>query len=269
VVGTSEIIAKRGYHNNPFIFCEVGEDCMESKTLHKKMKHRYIKLHSTQDGPTEVGGLVVDRQYRGKGLGIGKALSFVRFMYMKSHPGRFQKRVLAEILAYLDAEGENPLWNFLGRHFTGLSYHEADRISFSNREFILSLFPSEKIYTCLLPEKIQRILEQPGPHSIPAKILLEKIGFHYLKQVDPFDGGPLYGARTDRIRLFQHSYPYKFLGSEEDVSRVGLVLSENKGKVKACNSPFEISKNGIYLGFHAADALHLNKGDKVWVYKYP
>jgi arginine N-succinyltransferase len=29
--------------------------------------------------------------------------------------------------------------------------------------------------------------------------ILEKIGFRYLKQVDPFDGGPYYGAARDAI----------------------------------------------------------------------
>jgi arginine N-succinyltransferase len=268
VVGTSEIISKRGDAHQPFIFCEVGEDCMESKTLHRKMKHRYIKLHSTQDGPTEVGGLVVDGHYRGKGLGVGKALSYIRFMYMKAHPSRFQKRVLAELLAYLDSKGENPLWNFLGRHFTGLSYHEADRISFSNKEFIRSLFPSEKIYTCLLPERIQEILEKPGPDSVPAKILLERIGFKYLRQVDPFDGGPLYGAKTDQIPLVRETRLYSFLGLSDSERLEGLVLIEKKGKVRACLSFIEISKRGVYLNSEAADTLEINKGDKVWVYKY-
>jgi len=29
--------------------------------------------------------------------------------------------------------------------------------------------------------------------------ILEKIGFHYLGQVDPFDGGPYYGAAREAI----------------------------------------------------------------------
>ncbi len=267
IVGTSEVLAKRGVPGKPFIYCDVGVDCLKSKTLKKEVTHRYIKLRSTEDGATEVGGLVVDPHFRGKGTGIGKALSYIRFMYMKAHPQRFQKRILAELLAYLDAKGENPLWNFLGKHFTGLSYHDADHLSSSNKEFILSLFPSEKIYTCLLPEKIQAILEKPGTESVPAKLLLEKIGFKYLNQVDPFDGGPLYGARTNQISLIRKTKSYVFSGiCSENKKPTGLALVERKGKIRATLVHAKTEKKGFYLDQKSVELLLLKKGDHVWYY---
>lgn len=269
VIGTSEILAKRGVSGKPFIYCKVGNDCMQSRTLHRKMMHRYIKLQSTEDGATEIGGLVVHPKFRGKGQGVGKALSYARLMYVKAHPSKFQKRILAELLAYLDAKGENPLWDFLGRHFTGLSYHKADRLSVENKEFILSLFPSEKIYTCLLPLKIQEILEKPGPHSLPAKILLEKIGFYYLNQVDPFDGGPLYGAKTDEISVIQKTQGYSFLGfCPEEEKPTGLALVEKRGKVRSTLVHAKAGKRGLYLDQKSAELLLLNRGDRVWYYDF-
>ncbi len=269
IVGTSEVLAKRGVPGKPFIYCDVGVDCLKSKTLKKEVTHRYIKLRSTEDGATEVGGLVVDPHFRGKGTGIGKALSYIRFMYMKAHPSRFQKRILAELLAYLDAKGENPLWNFLGKHFTGLSYHEADHLSASNKEFILSLFPSEKIYTCLLPEKIQAILEKPGVDSIPAKLLLEKIGFKYLNQVDPFDGGPLYGAKTHQILLIRKTKSYILSGNcEEDEKPTGFALVEGKGKIRACLVTAQIGNDRVCIDQKSAELLQIKLGEKLWYYKY-
>lgn len=271
IVGTSEILAKRGTPGNPFIYCDVGTDLMKSRTLDKEVTHRYIRLKYTSDGATEVGGLVVHPRYRGKKFGIGKMLSYVRFMYMRVHPGRFQKRVLAELLAYLTPKGENPLWNVLGEHFTGLSYHDADRLSVSNKEFILSLFPSEKIYTCLLPQRVQEILEKPGPHSIPAKILLEKIGFKYLSQVDPFDGGPLYGAHQNEISIVRKTkcLRLKEIFKEENHEEAsGLVLKDDSGKVAAMKSSIRLSGKSLSLSQDSADFLNLQKNAIIWIYSF-
>lgn len=266
IVGTSEILAKRGVKGHPFICCNVGVDHMKSSTLRKEMTHRYIRLASTFDGATEVGGLVVDPRYRGRGSGVGKALSYVRFMYMKMHPSKFQKRVLAELLAYLDSRGENPLWNFLGRHFTGLSYRDADHLSASNKEFILSLFPSEKIYTCLLPERVQKKLEVPGPESMPAKILLERIGFKYLQQIDPFDGGPLYGAKTDEISIYRNTKRYKYAGiCDQNLNEEGLLLFEKNGKIRACKSDVERVGKKISIHSDGVEALQIKQGDVIWM----
>ncbi|MBI1883270.1 MAG: arginine N-succinyltransferase [Chlamydiae bacterium] len=267
IVGTSEILAKRGLPHNPFIYCDVGEDCLKSRTLHKEVKHRYIKLCSTLDGATEIGGLVVDPRYRGKGRGVGKALSYVRFMYMKFHPRKFQKRVLAELLAYLTPKGENPLWDVLGKHFTGLSYHRADRLSVFNKEFILSLFPAEKIYTCLLPERVQRILERPGLHTVPAQVLLEKIGLKYLRQVDPFDGGPLYGAKLSDVTIYQKTKLYPFSGMCEE-GKEGLLLFEESSRVKACYGLAKIMGENIFLNLESVRALNIRKGNRVLFYRF-
>lgn len=269
IVGTSEILAKRGTPGNPFIYCDVGTDLMKSRTLGKELPHRYIRLKHTSDGATEIGGLVVHPRYRGKKFGIGKMLSYVRFMYMKVHPGLFQKRVLAELLAYLTPKGENPLWNVLGQHFTGLSYHEADRLSVGNKEFILSLFPSEKIYTCLLPPRVQEILEKPGPHSIPAKILLEKIGFKYLNQVDPFDGGPLYGAHQDEISIMKKTKSYQFKEILKDApDQTGLILKEDSGRVFVLKSSIHPAGKFLSLPGEIACVLGVKRGGKVWAYPF-
>jgi len=189
-------------------------------------------------------------------------------MYVKAYPRRFQRRILAELLAYLDARGENPLWNVLGRHFTGLSYHAADHLSAENKEFILSLFPSEKIYTCLMPERVQAILEKPGPDSVPAKILLERIGFRYLYEVDPFDGGPLYGAGTDEISVIRRTRRFTFLSAFRHLptrrGERGLVMTVIHGRVRACQASARISKGGLCVEQEAAKLVELKAGGEVW-----
>ena len=267
IIGTAEVLAKRGTPDEPFIYCDVGVDRMRSKTLSKEVTHRYIRLRHTSNGASEVGGLVVDPGFRGKGSGVGKALSYVRLMYTRGHPERFEKYIIAELLAYLDARGENPLWNFLGRHFTGLSYHDADHLSVHNKEFILSLFPSEKIYTCLLPQKVQDILEKPGLHSIPAQVLLQRIGFKYFNQVDPFDGGPLYGCEVRKTKVYRETESVKAQGILQGESNPNcLMMVEQKSKVRAVLGECVLDGKNARLDIESMKILKLSRGDKFWAY---
>jgi arginine N-succinyltransferase len=51
----------------------------------------------------------------------------------------------------------------------------------------------------LLDAKARSVLGRVGEHTRPAQHLLEGIGFEYLEEVDPFDGGPHYGCKTSEI----------------------------------------------------------------------
>jgi arginine N-succinyltransferase len=115
------------------------------------------------------------------------------------HPSRFRDRVLVELLPKLEEERRSPLWEALGRKFTGLSYQEADRLSRENKEFIQQLFPPGEIYATLFTQKIQDAIGEVGPETAGAKQMLTKIGFRYDERIDPFDGGPHYSAPTREI----------------------------------------------------------------------
>jgi len=106
--------------------------------------------------------------------------------------------VIAEMLSVFDAGGDNRLWEAFGRRFTGLSYREADRLSARNRRFIADLFPRDPVYATLFPEDVREAI---GRADAPEAIrILESVGFRSLGQVDPFDGGPYYGAARNAIQ---------------------------------------------------------------------
>jgi len=48
----------------------------------------------------------------------------------------------------------------LGKHFTGLAYHEADFLSRTNKEFVRTLFPETPIYATLFNAQVQATIEQ-------------------------------------------------------------------------------------------------------------
>jgi arginine N-succinyltransferase len=109
--------------------------------------------------------------------------------------------VLAELLPPLEPDGLSHLWEALGRHFTGLTYAEADRLSKRNKEFIRSLFPQGEIYASLLPPAAQAVIGAVGAQTKGVEKILRRVGFRYAERVDPFDGGPHFTARTDEVSL--------------------------------------------------------------------
>ena len=144
VIGTSLVIAKHGTVGAPHFFMEVRTEERHSDVPLRDFRHRVLKLGYTTDGPTEVGGLILHPDYRRAPEQLGMQQSFVRFNFIARHPERFQKDVLAELLSPLDEPGKNLFWEVYGRKFTGLDYREADRLSITDKNFILCSSPSHR-----------------------------------------------------------------------------------------------------------------------------
>jgi arginine N-succinyltransferase len=77
-IGTSMILAKHGTPGAPYYWLEVSAEERRSVELDRRFVHTKLRLRSTEDGPTEVGGLVLDPEYRQHPSKCGKALSVVR-----------------------------------------------------------------------------------------------------------------------------------------------------------------------------------------------
>jgi len=201
VVGTSMVVAQHGTRESPCTFLDVTERETYSSTLDRHFRHQVLTIGFHFDGPTELGGLVVEPAARRGRLQPGKQLSFVRFLYMAMHPERFRETVLAELMPPLSPDGRSPFWESFGRRFTGLDYQDADKRSRQGKEFIQQLFPASELYATLLPPGVQRALGKVGRPAEAARRLLERVGFRYVNRVDPFDGGPHYEARLAEVTL--------------------------------------------------------------------
>jgi len=196
LVGTSQILAQHGTREEPHIYFDVLSEERYSASVDLHFRHTMLRIGFDHDGPTEIGGLVLDPAYRGAPGKLGKQLSFVRFVFMAMHRDRFRPRVLAELLPPLGEGGRSALWEALGRRFTGMTYLEADRVSKTNKEFIRGLFPSGLIYAGLFAEEAQRVIGVVGPQTEGVKKMLTAIGFAPVGRIDPFDGGPHFEADT-------------------------------------------------------------------------
>lgn len=204
-VGTSMIIAQLGRREAPYIYFDVHTEERYSNTLDRHFAHPVLTIGYSYDGPTEIGGLVVHPDVRRSNERLGMLISYVRFLWIAMHRDLVRPLVLAELLPPLQADGTSHLWEAVGRHFTGLTYREADRLSKQNKEFIKGLFPDGDIYASLLSPEAQSVIGKVGPQTRGVELLLRRIGFRYWDRVDPFDGGPHFVAPVEEILLVKRS----------------------------------------------------------------
>jgi arginine N-succinyltransferase len=217
VVGTSMIHAQHGQRGKPHIYFDVYDEERYSDTLDRHYVHRVLRLGFNYNGPTEIGGLSLLPEYRGHPKKLGRALSYVRFLFIAAHREWFRDEVISELLPPLEPDGTSRLWEALGRRFTGLSYQEADRISQGNKEFIRALFPGSPVYTSLLSDEARAIIGEVGPATRGVERMLKAVGFRYAQRIDPFDGGPHFHARTDEVKLVKAAR--KLAVGDEELSK--------------------------------------------------
>ena len=269
VVGTSMVMSKHGVPGHPYYWFEVSSEERRSDELDKRFVHTKLRLRSTEDGPSEIGGLILAPEYRNHPQMCGKALSIVRFAYMSMHPDRFQREVIAEMLSPFKASGGNLLWDAFGERFTGLEYRAADHLSARNKQFIADLFPREPVYATLFPESVQKTIGMPNETAKAAVRILEKVGFRYLNQVDPFDGGPYYGAARDAITSVRERRELVLPGScnddEDELTEPLALLSTETTRgfratvvpVEECGTPIVTKRCREALGVAAGERVSI------------
>ena len=272
-VGTSAIVAKNGRPGAPYFWLAVTREERHSAELGKRFVHQKLQLHSTEDGPTEIGGLVLEPAYRRHKEMCGKALSTVRFAYMSLHPQRFEREVIAEMLSPFTETGANLLWDAFGAKFTELPYREADHLSARTKQFIADLFPRDPVYATLFPERVQAVIGKTNETAVAALRILEKIGFRDLHQVDPFDGGPYVGAARDAITCVRDRRSLVLPGAVRDVdappaARLALLAAEGRLGFRATVVPID-EEGAPFVSKQARDALGVSAGDRVSVTPLP
>lgn len=225
-VGTSAIVGQLGRRDAPYVYLDVRTEEKYSTTLDRHFVHTVLEVEYSYNGPTELGGLVMHPDYRRAGDKLGMQISYVRFLFIAMHRELFRDQLLAELLPPLADDGRSHLWEALGKHFTGMTYREADRLSRRNKEFIRGLFPDGDIYASLLPPRAQAVIGAVGRQTRGVEKMLRRIGFQYAQRVDPFDGGPHFVAPTDSVTLVSRSESFTVHVGMPEAPVRGLVAQE-------------------------------------------
>jgi arginine N-succinyltransferase len=182
---------------------------------------------------------------------------------MSMHPDDFERDVIAELLSPFEETGSNLLWDAFGRKFTELPYREADRLCSRTKQFISDLFPRDPVYATLFPENVQAVIGTPG----------EAAGFHYLNQVDPFDGGPYYGAARDTITSVRERRQLVLPGVPAELEAgslgsFGLLAAEGAHGFRATVVPMT-DEGAPHVSQECRDALGVTSGGRVSVTPLP
>lgn len=273
IVGVSMVAAQHGTPGSPHFYFEVGNEQKYSDTISTGFIHGTLKFKWDTNGPTEIGGLLVDPEARNSSERIGRQISFIRFLYMGIHKTKFKRRVLAELLPPLTKKGKSPLWEAVGRRFTNMDYTEADILSSKNKEFIFSLFPTEKIYTTFLSAEARNAIGKVSKETEPVLHMLKKIGFQYRNQVDPFDGGPHVSANIEDILPIRQietavysaeAFPESLAASK----RQGLVTLKTATPFRGVHAEVVIQDGKAFFDTKVADGLGIKPGDAVYFMPY-
>lgn len=267
IVAMSMLTAQHGTPDVPHFYFEVGSEQKYAKSINTGFIHGTLKLKYETNGPTEIGGLLVDPEYRNNDARVGRQISFVRFMYVGMYKNKFKKKILAELLPPLSKKGKCALWEALGRRFTNMDYPEADELSMKNKEFILSLFPTGKIYVTFLPAEARNAIGKVSKDTEPVLHMLQKIGFEYNNQIDPFDGGPHVMANTDDIQPIKNLRFYEYSSKDFDKAvdtQGGLLTPKEKGiKFAALHCDVKIHNHKVFFDPEKAKLVGLKNGESV------
>jgi arginine N-succinyltransferase len=263
-LGTSQVVARMGGKGNPNYSWRLTKREFFSKGLQTGTSHVVASLHADESGPTEIGGLIL--QPASRGAKLGRLLSLIRFHFIALHRGLFADRVIAEMMAPITLDGQNMLWEFLGRRFIPLSYTEADKHCQRSREFIASLLPKEDIYLSLLPPEARDVVGRVGEETVPARKMLEKLGFEYKNFVDPFDGGPHLEAVTDSISIVKNTRRATLGPPAENGQQEGLVsVLSDDGEFRGVQTLISGSEGSVSVPPAVMDTLGWEPGQPVGV----
>lgn len=266
-LGTSQIVSQMGGPGNPNVCFKLEQREKYSESLKFGIRTTVARLHLDESGPTEIGGLILQPSFRGHPGKLGRLLSVVRFHFMGLHRKVFRPTVLAEMMAPITSEGENLIWNALGRRFIPLSYTEADRFCQYSREFMTALLPHGDIHLSVLPPEVRGQFGEVGQETVPARRMLEKLGFAYHNFVDPFDGGPYLTAKTGDISIVRDTRRM-MLGETVPASRasgLGIVsLLAKDGDYTALQTAYRVHGDGsLGVPGEAFEALGATDGAEV------
>ncbi|MHC4948507.1 MAG: arginine N-succinyltransferase [Planctomycetota bacterium] len=265
VIGTASIIGAMGGPGRPHLYLRVRKHEHYSEDLRGGQVHVTLQLESDESGPTEIGGLVVSPAYRRHPARLGSLLSLARFHFIGLHREQFGDRIIAEMMGALTPEKHTSLWEYLGRRFINLSYDEADRFNRHSKEFITSLYPEGEIYVSLLPPEARSLIGRVGPETAPALAMLERLGFRYLDQVDPFDGGPYLETTIDALDMVRDTRTATLGDPAGEFPLSGYVSGEGAAGFRAVRCRYADHGDRISIPADVAGLLGTQGGDTVGV----
>jgi arginine N-succinyltransferase len=260
VIGTCAIYSKTGAFN-PFYVYEIEEVSPTSERLPPIDDPRLLRLIPIFHGPSEVAALFILPEYRKEGL--GKLLSLSRFHFIASHMQRFDRMTIANMRGIIE-NNISPFWEGLGRRFLNVELQEVMSMRLENDLLVTDILPPQPIYVTLLPPSVQNVIGAVHPNTVPALRMLNNEGFHFDKQIDPVDGGPILITETSKIKTIRESQTASIteIVPELQIDKPCLI-SNISIDFRACFGPLRIQDHSLIISADTAKALQVQVGDTI------
>ena len=257
VVGTSQIIARYATPRRPHYFFEVRDTS----------RGQELTLGMRTSGLSAIGGLVLDRRYRGMPEKRGRQISLIRFVFMGMAPQRFEPTVLSELMTPVAADGSNRFWDALGGRFTGMSYATAFELTRrKSRDFIPCHFPATPIRLPANACGLQRNRDQVLDSGKPEQRILEKVGFTYGRRVDPMDGALHYEAPLAEISIVKNGRFCRVSETDRaDCTQSGLLGFMRADRFFGGQYPVRVSGDNAALPGEVITLLGLASSEEVYL----
>ena len=263
LIGTSAIFSKVGGYE-PFWTYEILESHKVCNRLKVDHKVPYLQVKKIHDGPSEVGSLFLQEDYRGGSN--GRLLSLARFLFVAEFPSMFEDEIVAEMRGRVELDGSSPFWAAIGSHFFIVPFEQADFQSNLDKGFIQDLMPVHPIYIPLLPQEAQDVIGKVHPETEAAIHLLKSEGFEKTNLVDVFEAGPVVSCKTQNVRAIKDSvrtgdWEVADLAEDCDEYLIANVSSLSAFEVTVGKAKFD---RGFYaIEVAVIEALHLNSNDSI------
>lgn len=212
---------------------------------------------------SEICSLYLTPDYRHSGL--GRLLSFSRFLFIATFPERFYTKFFAEMRGHIDEKQESPFWKGIGQHFVDTHFETLMHLRDEGIVDLSQALPLHPIYIELLPKEVQESIGKIHPETKAALQMLIHEGFKISEEVDIYDGGPKIEVETQNIRSIKESEK-DFVAeiTNQPFTTSPVILSNTSLHFRACLSPIKKnSKKGVIIQKKAAQALQLNVGDTI------
>lgn len=262
VGGTSGIYASTGKPDLLLVF-SIETMSPLPKALPTPKETRQLHLKSYQGGPTEICALYLLPSYRHGGW--GRLLSLCRFLFIAAFPERFKETIIANMRGIIEND-DAPFWNGLGRHFLDLDFPSVMKLRLERETLAEEIFPSYPIPVSFLTPETQQVIGKIHSHSQPALNMLAQQGFHFINEIDPFDGGPLVGTKAKEILAIKNgrlATVGKLIPTHSKVKQTSII-SNNKLDFRACLDSIQINPDdSITLSIETAKGLEVEIGDQI------
>lgn len=267
IVGMSAVKAQVGI-NDPFFNFRVLKTAQKSSVTGSRFDMEVLVLVNEYAGATEVGSLFVKDGYRGKGA--GRLISQARYMLIAAEKERFGEQVISELRGDVNAAGESPFWDAIGRKFFRMDFQEADQISAEkDNQFILDLMPKHPIYVALLPEAARDVIGKTHPAGAGARRYLEAEGFRYDGTIDIFDAGPSLKVPRDDLRTIRHSRVETIHAAKDgdDLNLTALVSNNSLSEFRCVLTEVGFKSDALITKSNILKYLNLSEGNeaRIWI----